>query len=63
MQEPDDILKANRLIFPGVGAFATAMNVLNERGLVVPKLLFLNGFCFVSYFTATLVDSFIMYGY
>ncbi|XP_057545168.1 imidazole glycerol phosphate synthase hisHF, chloroplastic-like isoform X2 [Amaranthus tricolor] len=32
VQEPDDILKANRLIFPGVGAFATAMNVLNERG-------------------------------
>ncbi|CAO2822186.1 unnamed protein product [Amaranthus hypochondriacus] len=33
VQEPDDILKANRLIFPGVGAFATAMNVLNERGM------------------------------
>ncbi|CAO2814973.1 unnamed protein product [Amaranthus hypochondriacus] len=31
--QPDDILKANRLIFPGVGAFATAMNVLRERGL------------------------------
>ena len=49
VQEPDDILKANRLIFPGVGAFATAMNVLNERGLVESKLLFLKRF-FVLYF-------------
>ncbi|KAK9748698.1 hypothetical protein RND81_02G074200 [Saponaria officinalis] len=33
VQEPEDILKANRLIFPGVGAFAAAINVLNENGL------------------------------
>lgn len=29
---PEDILKAKKLIFPGVGAFAAAMNVINERG-------------------------------
>lgn len=33
VQTPDDILKANRLIFPGVGAFAAAMNILNEKGM------------------------------
>ncbi|XP_074282075.1 imidazole glycerol phosphate synthase hisHF, chloroplastic [Silene latifolia] len=33
VQEPEDILKANRLIFPGVGAFAAAINVLNEKGI------------------------------
>ncbi|XP_021847181.2 imidazole glycerol phosphate synthase hisHF, chloroplastic isoform X2 [Spinacia oleracea] len=33
VQTPDDILKANRLIFPGVGAFAAAMNFLNEKGM------------------------------
>ncbi|KAH9624238.1 hypothetical protein KSS87_004981 [Heliosperma pusillum] len=33
VQEPEDILKANRLIFPGVGAFAAAINVLNEKGM------------------------------
>ncbi|KAF3792212.1 Imidazole glycerol phosphate synthase hisHF [Nymphaea thermarum] len=34
VQRPEDILDANRLVFPGVGAFAAAMDVLNERGLV-----------------------------
>ncbi|XP_021771636.1 imidazole glycerol phosphate synthase hisHF, chloroplastic-like isoform X2 [Chenopodium quinoa] len=33
VQTSDDIVNANRLIFPGVGAFAAAMNVLNEKGL------------------------------
>ncbi|KAF5478938.1 hypothetical protein F2P56_005458 [Juglans regia] len=32
VQTPEDILKADRLIFPGVGAFAAAMDVLNKRG-------------------------------
>uniref|UniRef100_A0A803LHR7 Glutamine amidotransferase domain-containing protein n=1 Tax=Chenopodium quinoa TaxID=63459 RepID=A0A803LHR7_CHEQI len=40
VQTPDDIVNANRLIFPGVGAFAAAMNVLNEKGkgLRVPHI-------------------------
>ncbi|PON62703.1 Bifunctional enzyme Fae/Hps [Parasponia andersonii] len=33
VQTPEDILNANRLIFPGVGAFAAAMDVLNEKGM------------------------------
>ncbi|KAG2682321.1 hypothetical protein I3843_Q049000 [Carya illinoinensis] len=33
VQTPEDILKADRLIFPGVGAFAAAMDVLNKRGM------------------------------
>ncbi|KAF3453424.1 hypothetical protein FNV43_RR03864 [Rhamnella rubrinervis] len=33
VQSPEDILNANRLIFPGVGAFATAMDVLNKNGM------------------------------
>ncbi|GLT55258.1 hypothetical protein SLA2020_283970 [Shorea laevis] len=33
VQTPEDILKANRLIFPGVGAFAAAMDVLNKNGM------------------------------
>lgn len=32
VQTPQDILKAKRLIFPGVGAFAPAMDVLNKKG-------------------------------
>ena len=34
MKTSEDILSANRLIFPGVGAFAAAMNVLNKDGQV-----------------------------
>ncbi|KAJ4969488.1 hypothetical protein NE237_016189 [Protea cynaroides] len=34
VQTPEDILNANRLIFPGVGAFAAAMDVLNQKGMV-----------------------------
>ncbi|XP_075513843.1 imidazole glycerol phosphate synthase hisHF, chloroplastic [Primulina tabacum] len=33
VQTPDDILNAKRLIFPGVGAFAPAMDVLNKKGM------------------------------
>ncbi|XP_059659969.1 imidazole glycerol phosphate synthase hisHF, chloroplastic-like isoform X2 [Cornus florida] len=33
VQTPDDILNAKRLIFPGVGAFAAAMDVLNQNGM------------------------------
>lgn len=33
VQTPEDILNANRLIFPGVGAFAAAMDVLTKNGL------------------------------
>ncbi|KAL3636965.1 Imidazole glycerol phosphate synthase hisHF, chloroplastic [Castilleja foliolosa] len=33
VQTPDDILNAKRLLFPGVGAFAPAMEVLNNKGL------------------------------
>ncbi|KAL6284023.1 hypothetical protein ACE6H2_014952 [Prunus campanulata] len=32
VQTPEDILNANRLVFPGVGAFAAAMDVLNKNG-------------------------------
>ncbi|KAL0362285.1 UNVERIFIED_CONTAM: Imidazole glycerol phosphate synthase hisHF, chloroplastic [Sesamum calycinum] len=33
VQTPEDILNAKRLIFPGVGAFAPAMDVLNKTGM------------------------------
>ncbi|PIA45219.1 hypothetical protein AQUCO_01700629v1 [Aquilegia coerulea] len=33
VQKPEDILNADRLIFPGVGAFAAAMDVLNQNGM------------------------------
>ncbi|WCJ32956.1 Imidazole glycerol phosphate synthase subunit HisF [Euphorbia peplus] len=33
VQTPADILNASRLIFPGVGAFAPAMDVLNKTGM------------------------------
>ncbi|KAL3851195.1 hypothetical protein ACJIZ3_013077 [Penstemon smallii] len=33
VQTPEDILNAKCLIFPGVGAFAPAMDVLNKKGL------------------------------
>ncbi|XP_073098569.1 imidazole glycerol phosphate synthase hisHF, chloroplastic isoform X2 [Elaeis guineensis] len=33
VQKPKDILSANRLVFPGVGAFAAAMEVLNHNGM------------------------------
>ncbi|XP_004500096.1 imidazole glycerol phosphate synthase hisHF, chloroplastic [Cicer arietinum] len=33
VQTPEDILNASRLIFPGVGAFAPAMEVLSKTGM------------------------------
>ncbi len=36
IQRPEDILKAERLIFPGVGAFGTAMERLHALGYVEP---------------------------
>ncbi|XP_072959050.1 imidazole glycerol phosphate synthase hisHF, chloroplastic [Typha angustifolia] len=33
VKKPEDILSANRLVFPGVGAFAAAMQVLNQNGM------------------------------
>ncbi|XP_047956740.1 imidazole glycerol phosphate synthase hisHF, chloroplastic [Salvia hispanica] len=33
VQKPEDILNAKRLVFPGVGAFAPAMDVLEKKGL------------------------------
>ncbi|XP_057466494.1 LOW QUALITY PROTEIN: imidazole glycerol phosphate synthase hisHF, chloroplastic-like [Actinidia eriantha] len=34
VQTPEDILDAKRLVFPGVGAFAAAMDVLNQKGMI-----------------------------
>ena len=36
IERPEDILKAERLIFPGVGAFGAAMERLNQLGYVEP---------------------------
>lgn len=33
---PDDIKKAERLVFPGVGAFGACMTALNEKGFTQP---------------------------
>ncbi|KAH0433681.1 hypothetical protein IEQ34_026974 [Dendrobium chrysotoxum] len=33
VNKPEDILNANLLVFPGVGAFTSAMHVLNDNGL------------------------------
>ena len=36
VKKPEDLLTAERLIFPGVGAYGSAMDILKERGLVEP---------------------------
>ncbi|ORX47738.1 imidazole glycerol phosphate synthase HisHF [Hesseltinella vesiculosa] len=36
VKEPQDILKADRLIFPGVGAFGHAMEALHQKGYAEP---------------------------
>ncbi|KAI8086464.1 uncharacterized protein BX664DRAFT_282423 [Halteromyces radiatus] len=36
VNEPSDILKAEKLIFPGVGAFGHAMEALNKKGYATP---------------------------
>lgn len=33
VKKPEDILAAKRLVFPGVGSFAAAMNILNKTGM------------------------------
>jgi glutamine amidotransferase/cyclase len=38
---PDDILKAEKLIFPGVGSFGSAMQKLRQEGYVEPLLKYL----------------------
>ncbi len=38
----EDILRAEKLVFPGVGNFGEVMKVLNERSLVNPLLEYLN---------------------
>ena len=38
----EDILKAEKLVFPGVGNFGEVMRVLNQRNLVEPLLEYLN---------------------
>lgn len=48
MESPEDILNARRLIFPGVGAFAPAMDVLNQTGLVFITYIYF--FCIPSMF-------------
>ena len=39
---PDDVLAAEKLVFPGVGAFGSMMRVLQERRLVEPLLQYLH---------------------
>ena len=36
VQKPQDILAADRIVFPGVGAFEQAMGVLARRGYIDP---------------------------
>jgi len=42
VQKPDDILAAEKLIFPGVGAFGSMMRVLYEKGYVAPLKTYLD---------------------
>ncbi|SHF16247.1 glutamine amidotransferase / cyclase [Desulfacinum infernum DSM 9756] len=41
VERPEDILQAERLVFPGVGAFGEMMRVLRHRGYVEPLLAYL----------------------
>ncbi len=36
VETPDDILKAEKLIFPGVGNYGAMLEILHERGFVAP---------------------------
>ena len=38
----EDILKAEKLVFPGVGAFGNMMRILNEKGYVAPLKAYLS---------------------
>ena len=42
VQTAEDILSAERLVFPGVGAFGSMMNILSERNYVDPLRDYLN---------------------
>ncbi|MEE4601334.1 MAG: imidazole glycerol phosphate synthase subunit HisH, partial [Desulfobacteraceae bacterium] len=42
VQSPEDILSAERLIFPGVGAFGSMMEILHARGYVSPLKAYLH---------------------
>ncbi|PKA63117.1 Imidazole glycerol phosphate synthase hisHF, chloroplastic [Apostasia shenzhenica] len=44
VQNPEDIINANHLVFPGVGAFAAAMDVLTSNGYIEQDRPFL-GIC------------------
>ncbi len=39
---PQDIIEANRLVFPGVGAFGSMISKLKEKGFFEPLLSYLN---------------------
>ena len=41
VQNPQDILSAERLVFPGVGAFGSMMEILHARGYVAPLKAYL----------------------
>ena len=41
VKKPEDILAAERLVFPGVGAFGSMMEILAERGYVAPLKAYL----------------------
>ena len=36
IKSPEDILEAKKLVFPGVGAYGSAMDILRERKLIEP---------------------------
>jgi imidazole glycerol-phosphate synthase len=36
VQNPDDIMTAEKLVFPGVGSFGSMMRILSQRGFVEP---------------------------
>ncbi|MBT8407210.1 MAG: imidazole glycerol phosphate synthase subunit HisH, partial [Deltaproteobacteria bacterium] len=41
VRAPEDILSAEKLVFPGVGAFGSMMNILNNNNYVQPLLAYL----------------------
>ncbi len=41
VQHPDDIISAEKLVFPGVGNFESMMRILNERGFTKPLMAYL----------------------
>jgi glutamine amidotransferase/cyclase len=43
VSQPEDILAADKLVFPGVGAFGSMMTILNRKGFVQPLKDYLNG--------------------